>query len=87
VYTATAFSSRRYGEESRQRLDVAILTFFQHFRKVYVGEVVMHSSKVYARLAETVGIENYLGLLNVILCKIAHNLKARTLDLPIPVAA
>jgi len=28
----------RYSEQSRQRLDVALLHFFQHFRKVYVGE-------------------------------------------------
>ena len=27
------FHQPRYGEESRQRLDVALLTFFQHFRK------------------------------------------------------
>ena len=69
------FHVARYSQESRQRLDVAILTFFQHFRKVYVGEVVMHCSKVYQRLKENVGIENYMELLNVILCKVAHNLK------------
>jgi exportin-7 len=69
------YNQQRYTEESRQRLDVALLTFFQHFRKVYVGEVVMHSSKVYQRLKENVGIENYMSLLNVILTKVAHNLK------------
>lgn len=42
----SGFHQQRYGERSRQRLDVAILTFFQSFRKVYVGEQVMHSSKV-----------------------------------------
>ena len=31
---------RRYGEHSRQRLDLALLSFFQNFRKVYVGEQV-----------------------------------------------
>jgi hypothetical protein len=69
----------RYGEESRQRLDVALLHFFQHFRKVYIGEVMMHSSKVYQRLKEVVGIEDHLALLNVILNKVAHNLKVRTI--------
>ena len=38
--------AQRYGERSRQRLDLAILGFFQSFRRVYVGEQVMHSSKV-----------------------------------------
>lgn len=28
---------RRYGEHSRQRLDLAVLGFFQNFRKVYIG--------------------------------------------------
>lgn len=38
---------QRYGELSKQRLDRAILTFFQHFRKSYVGDQAMHSSKVH----------------------------------------
>ncbi len=42
----SGFHQSRYGERSRQRLDIAILSFFQSFRKVYVGEQVMHSSKV-----------------------------------------
>ena len=31
---------RRYEHHSRQRLDLALLAFFQNFRKVYVGEQV-----------------------------------------------
>lgn len=42
----SGFHQSRYAERSRQRLDLAILSFFQSFRKVYVGEQVMHSSKV-----------------------------------------
>ena len=38
--------AQRVGQTSRQRLDIAILGFFQNFRKVYVGEQVMHCSKV-----------------------------------------
>ena len=41
----TGSHQRRYGERSRQRLDLAVLAFFQSFRKVYVGEQTMHSSK------------------------------------------
>jgi hypothetical protein len=36
----------RVGEHTRQRLDIALLGFFQNFRKVYIGEQVMHCSKV-----------------------------------------
>lgn len=37
---------QRVEEHSRQRLDIALLGFFQSFRKVYVGEQVMTCSKV-----------------------------------------
>lgn len=37
---------QRFSERSHQRLDLALLTFFQAFRKAYVGEHVMHTSKV-----------------------------------------
>ena len=37
---------QRYGELSKQRLDCAILTFLQQFRKSFVGDYALHSSKV-----------------------------------------
>uniref|UniRef100_A0A2P2LZY8 Exportin-7 isoform X1 n=1 Tax=Rhizophora mucronata TaxID=61149 RepID=A0A2P2LZY8_RHIMU len=68
--------SQRYSELSKQRLDRAILTFFQHFRKSYVGDQAVHSSKqLYARLSELLGLNDHLLLLNVIVGKIATNLK------------
>lgn len=44
----TGTHAQRVGEHSRQRLEIALLGFFQNFRKVYVGEQVMHCSKVRA---------------------------------------
>ncbi|XP_010067657.2 exportin-7 isoform X1 [Eucalyptus grandis] len=77
--TDTGLHSQRYGELSKQRLDRALLTFFQHFRKSYVGDQAMHSSKqLYARLSELLGIHDHLLLLNVIMSKIATNLKCYT---------
>ncbi|XP_030465561.1 uncharacterized protein LOC115684822 isoform X1 [Syzygium oleosum] len=77
--TDTGSHSQRYGELSKQRLDRALLTFFQHFRKSYVGDQAMHSSKqLYARLSELLGIHDHLLLLNVIMSKIATNLKCYT---------
>ncbi|KAG5532303.1 hypothetical protein RHGRI_026812 [Rhododendron griersonianum] len=43
--------SQRYGEVTKQRLDRAVLIFFQHFRKSYIGDQAMHSSKVVAYFA------------------------------------
>ena len=51
----TGAHAGRYGEHSRQRLDMATLAFFQNFRKVYVGEHAMHASKVRAWLPGRVG--------------------------------
>ncbi|WRX12257.1 hypothetical protein QQP08_004744, partial [Theobroma cacao] len=77
--TDSGLHSQRYGELSKQRLDRAILTFFQHFRKSYVGDQAMHSSKqLYARLSELLGLHDHLLLLNVIVGKIATNLKCYT---------
>ncbi|KAE8038477.1 hypothetical protein FH972_010982 [Carpinus fangiana] len=77
--TDSGLHSQRYGELCKQRLDRAILSFFQHFRKSYVGDQAMHSSKqLYARLSELLGLHDHLLLLNVIVGKIATNLKCYT---------
>ncbi|XP_021628258.1 exportin-7 isoform X4 [Manihot esculenta] len=77
--TDSGLHSQRYGERSKQRLDRAIITFFQHFRKSYVGDQVAHSSKqLYARLSELLGLHDHLLLLSVIVGKIATNLKCYT---------
>lgn len=66
----------RYGEATRQRLDIAVLNFFQSFRKVYIGEQVMHSSFVYSRLGERTGLGDHLAVLSQMLSKVATNLRA-----------
>ena len=37
---------QRHDHPSRQRLEIAIISFLQAFRKIYVGEQVMNTSKV-----------------------------------------
>ncbi|BBN20485.1 exportin-7 [Marchantia polymorpha subsp. ruderalis] len=70
---------QRYKNESKQRLDLAILSFFQNFRRVYVGDQAMLSSKqLYARLTELLGLQDHLMVLNVIVGKISVNLKCYT---------
>lgn len=98
---------QRYAETSKQRLDLAILVFFQNFRKSYVGDQAIHSSKVhswnlfaiipkykasyfisywvfnpfiplqqlYTKLAELLGLHDHMLILNLIVGKIATNLK------------
>ncbi|KAG2613335.1 hypothetical protein PVAP13_4KG342500 [Panicum virgatum] len=43
--TDTGAHAQRYRELSKQRLDRAILIFVQNFRRSYVGDQAMHSSK------------------------------------------
>ncbi|EEC75737.1 hypothetical protein OsI_12616 [Oryza sativa Indica Group] len=74
--TDTGVHAQRYQVLSKQRLDRAILIFVQNFRRSYVGDQAMHSSKqLYARLSELLGLNDHLVLLNVIVGKIATNLK------------
>ena len=70
------FHATRYGAESRQRLDLAVLNFFGNFRKVYVGEQAMHSSKVYVQLSERMGLHDHLMVMNLTVTKITKNLKS-----------
>ncbi|MEW5298899.1 MAG: hypothetical protein WDW36_001972 [Sanguina aurantia] len=73
--TEEGLHAHRFGERSRQRLDIAIIGFFQCFRKVYIGEQVMHSSKVYTKLSERLGLEDHLGVLHVMLTDVAKCLR------------
>ncbi|XP_047259343.1 exportin-7-A isoform X2 [Capsicum annuum] len=74
--TDSGLRSQRYAETSKQRLDLAILVFFQNFRKSYVGDQAIHSSKqLYAKLAELLGLYDHMLILNIIVGKIATNLK------------
>ncbi|KAL3148536.1 hypothetical protein ABBQ38_013973 [Trebouxia sp. C0009 RCD-2024] len=75
-FVDSGYHATRYDQISRQRLDIALLTVFQGFRKVYIGEQVMHSSKVYVRLTERLGIRDHMMVLTVMLTKICTNLKA-----------
>ncbi|XP_078427480.1 ARM repeat superfamily protein isoform X2 [Wolffia australiana] len=73
--TDSGMHSQRYSEKSKQRLDCAIIVFFQQFRKSYVGDQAMLSSKLYSRLSELLGLHDHLVLLNVMVGKIVTNLK------------
>ena len=64
----------RRDAEPRQRLELAVLGFFQHFRKVYVGEQGMTSSRVYVSLSEHLGLHDHLAVLNACVSKVTANL-------------
>eukprot|EP00794_Sanderia_malayensis_P005744 gene5744-6446_t len=57
------------------RLELGLLTFFEQFRKIYIGDQVNKSSKVYQVLSERLGIADESAMLGVFVGKIITNMK------------
>ncbi|XP_062503145.1 exportin-7-like [Corticium candelabrum] len=57
-----------------QRLELAMMNFFEHFRKIYIGDQIT-KSKVYKVLAERLGITEESMLLTIYIRKIISNMK------------
>ncbi|XP_039282073.1 exportin-7 isoform X2 [Nilaparvata lugens] len=58
-----------------EKLELAMLSFFEQFRKIYVGDQIQKSSKVYRRLSEVLGLVSESMVLSVFIRKIITNLK------------
>mmetsp|Transcript_32988 Transcript_32988/g.77770 ORF Transcript_32988/g.77770 Transcript_32988/m.77770 type:complete len:1072 (+) Transcript_32988:97-3312(+) len=59
-----------------ERLELSLLYFFQYFRKAYIGEQAnVHSTNLYQRLQERVGLSDNVTVMNVIVNKTISNLK------------
>lgn len=56
-------------------LDLAIIDFTQAFRRSYIGEEAVATSKVYVRMAERLGMHDHMVVLDVVASKIASNLR------------
>ena len=57
------------GGKGVKSLDIAILYFFEQFRKIYVGEQVKKTSKVFTRLNQVLNIKDDGAMLEVIINK------------------
>ena len=58
-----------------EKLELAQLSFFEQFRKIYIGEQIQKTSKIFRRLSEVLGISDESMLLSVFVNKIITNLK------------
>lgn len=63
---------------SSNHLDLAFVSFFEQFRKIYVGDSIQKNSQVYQALAEQLGLNDESAVLNVFINKIVTNLKQWT---------
>jgi exportin-7 len=57
------------GNSCCEKLDLAVLNFFEQFRKIFIGDQVQKSSKVYRRMSELLGIQDETMWLNVVTSK------------------
>ncbi|XP_076033628.1 ran-binding protein 16 isoform X3 [Oratosquilla oratoria] len=58
-----------------ERLELAMISFFEQFRKIYVGDQVHKTSKFYRTLSEILGLTDESMVLAVFVRKIITNLK------------
>ncbi|CAB1352222.1 unnamed protein product [Coregonus sp. 'balchen'] len=65
----------RLAQAGNERLELAMLSFFDQFRKIYIGDQVQKSSKLYRRLSEVLGLNDETMVLSVFIGKIITNLK------------
>ncbi len=59
----------RLAQQGCSKLELALLSFFEQFRKIYVGDQVQKTSKVYRRLSEMLGLSDEAMVLSVIIRK------------------
>ncbi|KAG8202063.1 hypothetical protein JTE90_010427 [Oedothorax gibbosus] len=68
-------TDNRISQGGCEKLELAMIFFFQQFRKIYVGDQVQRTSKVYKRLSEVLGVSDESMVLSVFVRKILTNLK------------
>ncbi|XP_076805197.1 exportin-7-like isoform X1 [Clavelina lepadiformis] len=56
-------------------VELAFLSFFDQFRKIYAGDQVQKTSKVYKRLGEVLNLTDESAILGIFVSKIITNLK------------
>ncbi|VDK22476.1 unnamed protein product [Taenia asiatica] len=57
------------------RLELAVITFLERFRRIYVGENISRASRMYQSLSDLVGISDEQTILQIFVGKILLNLR------------
>ncbi|ERE86939.1 exportin-7 [Cricetulus griseus] len=60
----------RLAQAGNEKLELAMLSFFEQFRKIYIGDQVQKSSKLYRRLSEVLGLNDETMVLSVFIGKV-----------------
>ncbi|XP_064886178.1 ran-binding protein 17 isoform X2 [Columba livia] len=75
VFQLMSLMDAQLPQSSNEKVELAILWFMDQFRKTYVGDQLQHTSKVYARMSEVLGITDDNQVLETFMTKIVTNLK------------
>lgn len=59
----------RLAQGGCEKLELAMLSFFEQFRKIYVGDQVQKNSKVYRRLSDVLGLNDEAMVLSIFIRK------------------
>ena len=59
----------RLAQGGCEKLELAMLSFFEQFRKIYVGEQVQKNPKVYRRLSDILGVNDESMILGILIRK------------------
>lgn len=59
----------RLAQGGCEKLELAMLSFFEQFRKIYVGDQVQKNSKVYRRLSDVLGVNDESMVLGILIRK------------------
>ncbi|GAB1299076.1 Exportin-7 [Apodemus speciosus] len=65
----------RLAQAGNEKLELAMLSFFEQFRKIYIGDQVQKSSKLYRRLSEVLGLNDETMVLSVFIGKVKSALE------------
>ncbi|NXW14049.1 RBP17 protein, partial [Circaetus pectoralis] len=80
VFQLISLMDAQLPQSSNEKVELAILWFLDQFRKTYVGDQLQHTSKVYARMSEVLGITDDNHVLETFMTKICEPVISRTLQ-------
>ena len=58
-----------FATKRNEKLDLAILNYFDQFRKIFLGDQAQKSSKIYQKMSEMLGIHDETMWLNLVTTK------------------
>ncbi|XP_069755026.1 ran-binding protein 17-like isoform X2 [Narcine bancroftii] len=75
VFQLVNLVDSRLPQSGNEKIELAMLSFFDQFRKTYIGDQLHRSSKVYVRISEVLSITDETRVLEAFMAKVVNNLK------------